>query len=124
MKTRIWLKYVLWTAIGINVLGAPAINTLERNMYNEYGRLEAFLTVLIFLFIFGLIFGSIGWLGSFLVVSKRKDILWSHLLRLFFIVILLACLGNLATLIICGLLRLIERKIGKNHFSGDKGGVL
>lgn len=118
MKLRIWLKYVLWTAIITNILYASRTTKVWTHIYNQSGWFLASITSLFFLLFFGILFGTIMWGISLLITIKKSvDVSWNYIYGLTLILILLVVIGNLQTLVVFGLYKLIKAisaKIKKN----------
>jgi len=96
---KVWFKYVLVTAILVNMLTAIQLGIMYERL--AYGDISLIVSIihLALLLIFGLLFGTIYFGIAFLLIGKDKMRMKkpSHLLGLFILVILLVLLSNLLT---------------------------
>lgn len=95
----VWFKYVLVTAILVNMLTAIQLGYMYERLTHGDISLEVSIIHLALLLIFGLLFGTIYFGIAFLLIGKDKMRMKkpSHLLGLFILVILLVLLSNLLT---------------------------
>jgi len=118
---KVWLKFVLWASIIFNIVAAGQINSLHFRTANEIGDVGASIVSLCMLFIYGTILGSIYFGIQVLIVGKNKIIerkpTNGYCIGLGITIVLLAFIGNLATLIMFGcyqIVKIIAKKIKKH----------
>jgi hypothetical protein len=106
---KVWFKYVLVTAILINMLTAIQLGNMYRHLTHGDISLEVGIIHLAILLFFGLVFGTIYFGIAFLLTGKTKMRMKkpTHLLGLFILVILLVLLSNLLTVFLANFMILL-----------------